>query len=86
MNYNTYYRCCFLYPDLLCFAPEHQKSPLTCTSKAGDVYSFGIVVFELFTRTEPYSIDLKKESITGMYKLDDFSNSISQASGTTFCP
>ena len=40
--------------DLFWTAPEHLREPEPGYSQKGDIYSFAIVVNEIFTRSAPY--------------------------------
>lgn len=49
----------FLLPGLFYVAPEHlQTDPRKNVSKAGDVFSFGVILYEIITRAGPYDEDM----------------------------
>ncbi|XP_052224888.1 atrial natriuretic peptide receptor 1-like [Dreissena polymorpha] len=53
-------------PELLWMAPEHLRLyPPRQISQSGDVYSFAIILYEMCTRTEPYTAEIWYQSIDG---------------------
>ncbi|XP_052224887.1 atrial natriuretic peptide receptor 1-like [Dreissena polymorpha] len=51
-------------PELLWMAPEHLRVyPPRQISQSGDVYSFAIILYEMCTRTEPYTAEIWYQSL-----------------------
>lgn len=49
----------------LWIAPEHLRQSECLTSREGDVYSFGIIVYEIVSRQEPYENELDNLELCG---------------------
>jgi hypothetical protein len=62
------YLSSLLFPDLLWVAPEHLRTdPYSDISLPGDVYGFGIILYEVLTMADLFDEDIQTAGLEGEY-------------------